>query len=209
MSDDALAAVAGTRLPLLARPDRLGWMSGVEDDEGDRPLAERAASDPEAFTELYRRHVRRIHAFAYRRCGSQLVAEEVTAATFERAWAAMPGFRWQGGGFSAWIHRIAAAELVAYYRRAGRDIRPRAQHAFQTLAPGVEDPTADIGGDAIDVRAAMAGLPDKYQQAISLRYLAGLSHEEAAAAMGCSKPAMAVTLHRAMNALRKVLEARS
>jgi len=43
--------------------------------------------------------------------------------------------------------------------------------------------------------------------AISLRYLAGLTHDEAAQAMGCSKAVMAVTLHRATAALRRAMQA--
>jgi RNA polymerase sigma factor (sigma-70 family) len=55
------------------------------------------------------------------------------------------------------------------------------------------------------VLSALDTLNPRYQQAISLRYLSGLSHAEAALAMGCSKPVMAVTLHRALGALRRTL----
>lgn len=55
------------------------------------------------------------------------------------------------------------------------------------------------------VREAIAQLSARHQEAISLRYLADLSNEEAAAAMGLTRPHMAVTLHRAVAALRKVL----
>ena len=53
----------------------------------------------------------------------------------------------------------------------------------------------------------MDTLTPRYQQALSLRYLAGLTPEEAAAAMGTSKATMAVVLHRATRALRRVLAA--
>jgi len=58
------------------------------------------------------------------------------------------------------------------------------------------------------IREAMSGLNDRYQQVIALRFLSGLSHDDAARAMGMSKPVMAVTLHRAMAALRKAIEER-
>jgi RNA polymerase sigma factor (sigma-70 family) len=60
-----------------------------------------------------------------------------------------------------------------------------------------------------DVRrmlAALATLRPRYQEALSLRYLMGLSADDAAEAMGCSKPVLAVTLHRALGALRRAVE---
>ena len=56
------------------------------------------------------------------------------------------------------------------------------------------------------IRAALATLNPRYQEAIQLRYLAELSHEEAADAMGVSKPVMAVTLTRAKKALKKAMD---
>ena len=167
----------------------------------DRALAERAADDVDAFTELYRRHVGAIHAFAWRRSGSRDVAEDVTAATFERAWASMAGFRWRDGGFVAWVHRIAANELVAVHRRQERAHRA----AARTLAPVPDDPDHDLLADWPRVRVALAELRPRYQEAITLRYLSGLSADDAAAALGCSKPVLAVTLHRALKALAKAV----
>ena len=51
----------------------------------------------------------------------------------------------------------------------------------------------------------MERLSPRYQEALSLRYLAGLSPDEAARAMGTSKATMAVVLHRATRALRRAL----
>ena len=56
---------------------------------------------------------------------------------------------------------------------------------------------------------ALGTLRPRYQQALTLRYLAGMSADEAAAAMGCSKPVLAVTLHRALGALRRAVEGRA
>ena len=69
---------------------------------------------------LYREYVPRIHAFAYRRTNSREVAEDVTAATFERAYRQLARFEWRGGGFGAWLFRIASNELTDHYRRQQR-----------------------------------------------------------------------------------------
>lgn len=173
-------------------------------DDDERTLVERARTDPQAFDVLYRRYVGRIHGFAFRRSGSRQVAEDVTATTFERAFAALPSFTWRGGGFAPWLFRIASTELVNHYRREARDVRPRAQLGLRALNP----PEATDGPDPDDlaaVRAALAALSPRHQQAIELRYFADLSHTEAAQVMELSKSTMAVTLHRALAALRKAL----
>ena len=178
-------------------------------EEDTQALVERARWDPEAFAQLYRLYAHRIHAFAYRRSRSLEVAEEITSATFERALAGLPGFRWRGGGFEPWLYRIAATETAAFYRRTRRSEGRRAQLALRDLAPTTTGPAHD--GDADDqlrvdrVMAAMSRLRPRYQEAISLRYLLGLSHEEAASASGSTKPVFAVTLHRALAALRREL----
>ena len=182
----------------------------VVDGVDERGLAEAARTSPDAFAVLYRQYVGRVHAFAFRRSGSREVAEEVTSATFERAWRAMPAFEWRGGGFKAWLFAIAARELAGWYRRNTRGNNARAQRALRLLHPDsvVDDDRAGIEDDLALLRDALGTLPERYQEVISLRYLAGLEPEEAAAAMGCNKAVVAVTLHRATKALRKAIETR-
>jgi RNA polymerase sigma-70 factor, ECF subfamily len=176
------------------------------DDE--RMLVERARTDPAAFAELYRRYVPRVHAFAYRRTGVVEVAEDITSAAFERALRNLEAFRWQPGGFGPWLFRIASNEVADHYRRAGRDASPRAVAAGDRLAAASPRDPADEVGERDEIStllAAMNQLSPRYQQALELRYLAGLTPEEAAAALGTSKATMAVVVHRASRALRKVL----
>jgi RNA polymerase sigma-70 factor (ECF subfamily) len=174
----------------------------------DRVLSVLAAGrDVDAFTELYRRHVAAIHSFAWRRSGSRHVAEDVTAITFEKAWVAIESFSWRGGGFVAWLHRIASRELTAQHRRDVRATSPRAQAAARALVPVADEPDGALLVDWPRVRSALDELPARYQEAITLRYLSGLSADDAAAALGCSKPVLAVTLHRALRALGRKVDA--
>lgn len=177
---------------------------------GERDLVERARSDPEAFAELYRLYVDRIYAFCYRRSHSREVAEDMTAATFESALGGIAKFSWRDGGVGAWLYRIASNKLADYYRHEGRSSSERGQRAIGSLAGGssISQPTDEIGrdDDISMMLSALGSLNARYQRVITLRYLGGLDPEEAAAAMGCSKPTLAVTLHRAMGALRKQME---
>jgi DNA-directed RNA polymerase specialized sigma24 family protein len=71
---------------------------------------------------------------------------------------------------------------------------PGAEHG----APGLLEQAA--------ARAALRGLPDRQREAIVLRYYAGLSEGEIAAAMGISRGAVNSHTARGLSALRAALE---
>jgi RNA polymerase sigma-70 factor, ECF subfamily len=177
------------------------------EDSIDRALVDRAREgDREAFAGLYLRHVASVYALALRTSGSKEVAEEVTSATFERALRSLPGFTWIGGGIRPWLLRITSVETSAWYRREQRPNTPRAQMVLRELATsGAPEPAAAFELEAPEVRDALTRLHPRYREAISLRFLSGLSADETAQAMGCSKTVLAVTLHRAVGALRRTL----
>jgi len=183
----------------------------VRDGDGadERELVERAVTDPDAFAVLYRRYVDVIYRFAYRRSGSKEVAEDVTSATFEKALRGLDRFEWRPGGMRSWLYRIATNEVIDQHRRARRDASPTGQRAMQLLSvqdsPGAEPSLADLPLE--ELRDALEALNPRYQEALSLRYLAGLSTEETAAALGCSRATLAVIVHRAARALRRQLDA--
>ena len=108
------------------------------------------------------------------------------------------------------MFRIAANELADHYRRQQRSQGRRGQVGIGNLysEASFDDVEGIESGDEPTrvLLLALGTLNDRYQQAISLRYLSGLSHEEAAEAMGISKPVMAVTLSRALKALKKAME---
>ena len=56
------------------------------------------------------------------------------------------------------------------------------------------------------VRLALSKLTPRYQKALSLRYLSGLTNEEVADAFGVSRSTMAVIVHRALKSLRKHID---
>jgi len=178
----------------------------------ERELVERARHDADAFAELYRRHVGAIHGFVYRRTGSREVAEDLTSATFEKALAGIDRFRWTPGGIAPWLFRIATNLVTDHHRRRGRRSGDRARRAVDRLHDRVSFDTDDAIESVLDfdraalVRVALDRLNPRYQRVLSLRYLAGLEHDEAARAMGVNRSLMSVLTHRATKALGRELQ---
>ena len=187
-----------------------GYHDGAGDDE-DRRLIEASRTDRDAVAALYRRHVQAVYAHAFRICGSKEVAEEATSATFEKALTVLADFEWRDGGIRPWLLRIAGNEVAGSYRKRARDDAPRSQLALRELAAEPVAPSEVAEEETrnaqvlAQMRAALPQLATRYREVIELRYLTGLTATQAADQLGCSKPVLAVTLHRALGALRREL----
>lgn len=185
---------------------RVGASESSDARVDERVLVDSARTEPAAFAELYRRYVRRVYGFAYKRTGSHQLAEDITSATFEAALRGLPAFRWRSGGFEAWLFRIAANKISDAYKSMARPHGERGQRAMSALSQGDHlDDVPDLATRE-QVRHALGQLNERYQRALILKYLSGLSTDDAARAMGQPKSVFAVTVHRATVALRRAIE---
>lgn len=188
--------------PATKRSVRPGFGSVERFDE--RSLVESARTDANAFAELYRRYVERIYTYCYRRSGSAAVAEDVTSATFEKALKGLPRYKWREPGIGPWLFRIASNEFVNHLRSTSKHDRAARSVTHQRGREIHSDMEAAMA-DNSELRQALAAIHPRYQRALSLRYFADLTNDEAAAAMGVSRATMAVIVHRGMTALRKAV----
>ena len=192
------------------RPSRVGGVAPF-DRFDERALVESARHDAGAFAALYRRYVDRIYAYAFRRTQSVAAAEDITAATFEKALRNLNRYRWREPGIGPWLFRIASNELIDRQRREAKEQRVHdALRADEEIVANHRDGDELLAGELdAGLRAALDAISPRYQRALSLRFLADLTNEEAAAAMGVTRTTMAVLVHRARAALRKQLDASS
>jgi RNA polymerase sigma-70 factor (ECF subfamily) len=168
-------------------------------------LVRRAPGEPELFAVLFRRYGRDVHRFVWRRTRNDMLADDITAVTFEKCWRALPSFRPRLASVRPWLFRIAANELASHFRSEQR--RGAREHLAvvreEPLRPA--QPATDPGGDPA-LLAAMSRLSERDQVVLSLRFLADLGTEESAEALGVSRGHVAVLQHRALGALRRELE---
>lgn len=174
----------------------------------DLTLAQMAASDAEAFGELYERHVRRIYNYIYYRTGNHHDAEDLTARVFQRALRHVAGFEDKGVPFSAWLYRIAH-NLVANWHR-DRSRRPLVSlEGHQPHGEDSEHPEweAIAQEERRMLLKAVSHLPDDRQQLLILKFVERMSNAEIAAIMGRTEGAIKSLYHRTLNALREQVEA--
>jgi RNA polymerase sigma-70 factor (ECF subfamily) len=95
-----------------------------------------------------------------------------------KAHRGLHGYR-GGATFPVWLCAIAANELRAEWRRRAR----RAE--FLDEDPGDSVPVDVDPGVGRDLAAGLASLPEAQRAALVLCFEHGLTHEEAAAALGC------------------------
>ncbi len=187
------------------------------DSAREQALVARARVDAAAFGELYDFYLPRIHGFIARRVGDRTVAEDLTAATFERALGAVRREDFRNDAFGGFLYRVAANAVVDHARRAARSV-PLGRRASDFDDGGAHGTGVEDLGDeaalrafatAIDrdaLRRALVGLPEGHRRVIVLKFYDGLEPAELAAALGCSRETLAVKLHRALRALRAAMQ---
>lgn len=187
---DALASTAAI-LP--------GAIMTVETDRGD--AVERArAGDLEAFEELYRATVGRVHGLCLRMSRDPRLAEELTQETYILAWRKLSSFR-GGSLFSTWLHRIAVNVVLGHFRSAGRRLDVVFGDDLEPAAPVVPAVT----GLAFDLERAIAGLPAGARTVFVLHDVEGHTHDEIAELTGVAVGTSKAQLSRARALLRKAL----
>lgn len=172
-----------------------------------RRLLERAQTyDEEALSTLYRQYADLVYRYIYYRVGEQTVAEDLLSDVFVRVLQDLPSYRDTGAPFEAWLYRIAHARVVDYYRR--QKVRKTVPFDQIVITDNEADPALRIGDsdDARRVWAAVNQLSTDQQQVVSLRFIAGYSSAQVARVLNKTEGAVKALQHRALTALRRLLE---
>ena len=184
---------------------------------GDEDLARRAAAgDETAFEDLVERYQSRAYRLACRLLGSEADAPDVLQEAFLSAYRHLASFRGEAR-FSTWLFRIVTNAALMKLRTRGR----RPEDSIEDLLPTfVEDGhhTEQFGEWALpadtnllrretraQVRAAIDALPDGYRTVLLLRDIEEMSTEESARTLGLNPNTVKIRLHRARQALLKLL----
>lgn len=160
-----------------------------------------ASGDENAFRQLTRSAMPQALRVARNVLLSESEAEDVVQEAFMRAWRHKARYDPKRARFSTWLYRIVV-NLAIDRRRSGRKL------VTLDCASHVQDERPDSENSLIDrqrqlqVRNAIAKLPERQRTAVSLFYLQGFSSREAADIMETNDVAFQQLLARARAALK-------
>jgi RNA polymerase sigma-70 factor (ECF subfamily) len=163
------------------------------------------SADRERFLALTLPHAGAVHAIARRNTRDPHHAEDVTQETYLRAYAAFRSHR--GTSTRAWLVAICLNVLREQSRR--RASRPAEVLSDEPWDAATESDQPFNAAAARDERrriaAALETLRPEQREAILLVDIAGLTHQEAADAVGCPRGTMLARVHRGRVRLGQLL----
>jgi RNA polymerase sigma-70 factor (sigma-E family) len=150
---------------------------------GDRVLTAGYEGDfEELFATAYR--------VAYRILGDRSDADDVAGEVLAKAWLQWEKVQTYA---AAWVGRAAANAAISRIRR--RDVRER----LRLQVPRSQTAQVELRHDLV---RALRRLPARQREVLVLRYLADLTEQDVADAVGCSLGSVKQHAHRALRALR-------
>ena len=176
-----------------------------ESFDADQAVIDRVlAGDRNAFGILIQRYSDPLYRHAYGMTGSADVAEDILQVSFIKAFHHLGEVR---GRFDAWVFRIVANGCKDWLKNIRRthlsyeeDDQPS---SFET-----PEEELDRGEMRRDLDTALAALPDSLREAFVMKHVEGRSYEEMAVLLDATVGALKMRVHRAREALQKLLEER-
>ena len=164
----------------------------MPNERSDSELLLASRTEPEAFTELYRRHAEDLLRYFARRTLDPETAAELTAETFAEAFASRRNYRDQGVNGVAWLYGIARHRLGRFFRTGRVDAAARRQLGMpeRDLPPEDYERIEDLI-DFAPIREALVEafdtLSDDQREATRLRVIDGLGYAEVAERLDCTE----------------------
>lgn len=176
------------------------------DAHDDAVLLAYANGDEEAARVLSLRLVPRVLGQATRMLGDQAEAEDVAQEAMMKLWKIAPDWRQGEAQVSTWLYRVVANLCTDRLRRR------RGVSLDQIAEPTDPQPSASAGIQETTrltaLANALAQLPDRQAQAVSLRHLEGLTNPEIAQIMDISVRSVESLTARGKRALADILAGR-
>ena len=159
------------------------------------------AGDAEAFGALYESLARDLYRFALYSLGSEPLAQDAVQEAVLAAFRSIRALR-SDDAFRPWLFRILRNACRKSLRQSyGARGTQSLEERFADAA--TEDPPL---GRALEVRQAIANLPDGAREIVIMHVLEGYDSREIGRMLGCPPGTVRSRLSRAMEKLRKELD---
>jgi RNA polymerase sigma-70 factor (ECF subfamily) len=177
----------------------------LTDDETTNRVVNQAVArakqgDREALRYLYIRYADHVYGYVASIVRDDYEAEDVTQHLFAKLMTKLEKYEPREVPFSAWIIRVARNVAVDHMRQ--RRAIPCEEVRELEVHTGDDESSRHR---SLDLRVALASLPEDQRQVVVMRHLIGLTPGEIAGKLGRTEPSIHGLHHRGRGALRSVL----
>jgi RNA polymerase sigma-70 factor (ECF subfamily) len=178
-------------------------------------LVDRASrGDGDAFEVLVSRYEKNVYSLAYRLVSDREDAMDIVQDVFLKAYQALPRFRGESR-FSTWIHRVCVNASLDYLRKKQKfpaySLDEPLSLRESSVTRDVEDERGDVEAEVETrdlgetVYSVLKDLETDHRVVITLCDIQGYSYQEISDMLGLAIGTVKSRLHRARNAVRKLL----
>ena len=171
-------------------------MGGVRILEWLAPAVPVEAVDWDA---VYREEMPRVFSYFRYRGFARATAEDLTSATFEKAWRARERYRKDRAAVSTWLLAIARNAAIDHFRHSRLAV-PLDEASLR------DDETPETAAlrqaQSRRLQALLAALPERERELLSLKYGADATNRAIATITGLGESNVGTILHRTVGLLR-------
>jgi len=194
---------------LCPMDEKVGGELAVVDPTTETLAQKKARFERDAF-----QYTNQLYAAALRYTKNPHDAQDLVQDTYAKAFTSFHQFV-PGTNLKAWLYRILTTTFINSYRKDQRRPQIAAGELEDWQIHDAASHTSDQGRSAedevldritdIDVKAALAALPDEFRVAVYLADVEGFSYKEIAEIVGVPSGTVMSRLHRGRKLLREAL----
>lgn len=157
----------------------------------------------EAFGEVIAKYTEPLYWQIRRMVENHDDANDVLQETFIKAWSSIEHFRGDAK-LSTWLYKIAINESLTFIARERKRLNVSIDDEASMLVNAIEA-DENIDGDqlALELRKAIARLPEKQRLVFNMRYYDEMKYEQMAEILGTSVGALKTSYHLAVKKIEQ------
>lgn len=152
----------------------------------------------------YQEYLPRVYNFFCYHVSDELLAEDLTATVFEKAWRGRSRFRRDLSAFSTWLFTIARNVAIDHFRRKDRELPLEA--ASEQADPASTEESVQQNQDFAQLVSILSKFPARERELVAFKYGAGLNNREIARLTHLSETNVGTILNRTVEKLRIEME---
>ena len=181
----------------------------MKDSDNTETLVERLR-DPrtcrEAFGDVVKEYSQSLYWQIRRMVPSHADADDILQNTFLEAWNSIENFRGDAK-LSTWLYKIAINESLTWLEQKRKQKNLTVDDESQALINLIEaDPDFDGDTLSLELRKAIATLPEKQRLVFNMRYFDEMKYEEMSRILGTSVGALKASYHLAVKKIEQYFE---